>query len=190
MVRRKSFPSSPRTVLKFKLKIPNHKIILQKTKSQARRAEQFSGNFVVGPVSPFHVLPSLPSGPHFLRAILLENNDLRRRRPYGRAQDGPLSSPSVKRRSARAKLQAHFDVSQILLDTSTALPRMMDWYTSLAWAWRSQDEGRNSKDASLRFSQITNGRFTLFDKNLTRFSDKKHSHKIVIKYYIYKSKLK
>jgi len=34
--------------------------------------------------------PFLPSGPHFLRAILLENNDLRRRRPYGRAQDGPF----------------------------------------------------------------------------------------------------
>lgn len=67
--------SSPRTVLKFKLKIPNHKIILWKTKSQARRAEQFSSNFVVGPVSPFHVPPPpLPS----LWTMLLEGDPARK----------------------------------------------------------------------------------------------------------------
>lgn len=78
-----------RSVLKFKLKIPDHKIIPEKRKAGrvVRRVifEQFRGG---PPIFPFHVPLLLDS---LFRAILLENNDLCRRRPYGRARDRLLS---------------------------------------------------------------------------------------------------
>jgi len=65
----------------------------------------------MGSIAPFHFLPSpfptVPLDTHL--EILLENNDLRRRQPYVRAQRTVLS---LKRRGARVKRS----VSASLLD--------------------------------------------------------------------------
>lgn len=78
---------APRSVLKFKLKIPDHKIISEKRKAGRGAPSNFRAIWWWAPDLPFPCFPSSES----LFWILLENNDLCRRRPYGRARDGLLS---------------------------------------------------------------------------------------------------
>lgn len=123
-------------LLKFKLKISSHKIISPKNE-KARPEQDASSNFQailwwVPPPFP----PLVPSLILFVtssrslsgetRAILLENNDLHRRRPYG-----PLYE---RTKCTRAKLWASFD---LIPDTARYLP-----------ATSSKDDG-----STVRFSQ-------------------------------------